>query len=375
MALFAAIAPIHAQQDDEVMAPMQEETVDETEILGGIQRDEYDSLLNAFYEERVYVRTVEECIPTKENPYFPPEVYKERMENIRSVIPMDYNPVVQQFIDKYSGRMRRSVAAMLGAGNFYFPVFEQALEANQVPIELKYLPVIESGLRPTVVSPAAAAGLWQFIPMAAKAFGLEINSLIDERLDLEKASYAAAAMLKKSYDIYGDWLLAIASYNCGVGGVNKAIKRSGGEKNFWKVRPFLPRETQNYVPAFLSVCYIMNYYCEHGICPLETQLPAASDTVMVSKNVTVSQIINATGIPRDLFKQLNPQYRTERIPGTPNNQCTLRLPNKYLNRLLERESLYRYGARAVRKPAEEKKDDEPVQQTPVSTEQQVEVSM
>ena len=203
---------------------------------------------------------------------------------------MPYNEVVQKFIDRYSGRLRHSVSYMLGASNFYMPIFEEALETYGLPLELKYLPVIESALNPTEVSRVGATGLWQFMLATGKRYGLEVNTLVDERRDPIKASYAAANYLSDLYKVFGDWNLVIAAYNCGPDQINKAIHRSKGSKDYWQIYPYLPKETRGYVPAFIAANYIMTYYCEHNICPMTTRPPATTDTEMVSSNVHLEQI-------------------------------------------------------------------------------------
>ena len=195
---------------------------------------------------------------------------------------MPYNDIVQKFIDRYTGRLRHSVSYMLGASNFYIPIFEEALEAYGLPLELKYLPIIESALNPKATSRVGAAGLWQFMVGTGKQYGLEVNSLIDERRDPIKSSYAAARYLRDLYKIFGDWSLVIAAYNCGPENIKKAMTRAEGANDYWKIYPYLPRETRGYVPAFIAANYVMNYYCEHNICPMRTTLPAATDTVVVN---------------------------------------------------------------------------------------------
>ena len=239
----------------------------------GMQEEEIDSMMRQWYARTHLAYDSAACESTGKVIAYEPEVYIRRLQNLPNVIEMPYNSVVRKFIDQYTGRLRRSVAMMLGASNFYTPIFEDALEAYQLPLELKYLPIIESALNPCATSRVGAGGLWQFMPTTGKRYGLEITSLIDDRRDPIKASYAAARMLKSLYEIFGDWTLVIASYNCGPGNVSKAIKRAGGEKDYWKIYPYLPSETRGYVPAFIAANYVMNYYCEHNICPASTRLP------------------------------------------------------------------------------------------------------
>ena len=257
---------------------------DESLLPEGMQMYELDSLLNDWMT-RNYLTNVENCLSTGVNPEFDHETYAQRLSRLPNVIEMPYNEIVRKYIDRYCERLRPSVSIMLGACNFYNPIFEEALESYQVPLELRNLPIIESALHPNAVSRAGAVGLWQFMIGTAKRYGLEVTSLIDERKDPVKASYAAAHLLKDLYDIFGDWSLAIAAYNCGPGNVSKAIRRSGGKKDFWGVYQYLPAETRGYVPAFIAANYVMNYYCDHNICPVGTTLPQATDTLLLKKNV------------------------------------------------------------------------------------------
>ena len=250
---------------------------------------ELDSLLN-LYMSKTYLSEDNDCRMKDVNPVFEKEVYIERLKRIPSIIELPYNEVVQKFIDRYSGRLRHSVSYMLGASNFYMPIFEEALETYGLPLELKYLPVIESALNPKAVSRVGATGLWQFMLTTGKQYGLKVNSLVDERRDPVKSSYAAANYLSDLYKVFGDWSLVIAAYNCGPDNINKAIHRAKGVKDYWHIYPYLPKETRGYVPAFIAANYIMTYYCDHNICPMVTRLPAKTDTVMVSRNVHHEQV-------------------------------------------------------------------------------------
>ena len=285
---------------------------------------EYDSLLSV-YNAKTYIRPNANCDMPDVNPIYEKEVYKERLSRIPAVIEMPYNDVVQKLIDRYSGHLRRSVSLMLGTQNFYMPIFEQALESYGLPLELKYLPVIESALNPNAVSRVGATGLWQFMLHTGKQYGLEINSLIDERRDSVKASYAAAHYLSDLYKIFGDWNLVIAAYNCGPQGINKAIHRAKGLTDYWDIYPYLPKETRGYVPAFIAANYIMNYYCDHNICPMVAELPAKSDTIMVNRDIHFEQIAKVLNIDIEIIKDLNPQYRRNIVNGS-SKPSSLRLP-------------------------------------------------
>lgn len=275
-------------------------------------------------------------------PVYSPEVYKQRLMQIPSVVELPYNGVVQQFIDRYTTDLRNSVSFMLGVSNFYMPIFEQALETEGVPLDLRFLPVIESALNPTAVSRVGAKGLWQFMITTGKKYGLTINSLVDERCDPVKSSYAAAAYLKHLYTTYGDWTLAIAAYNCGERQVDKAIRRSKGVKDYWVIYNKLPEETRGYVPAFIAANYIMNFYCEHNICPMKAKLPSETDTLTITRNLNMQQIAAMFHVDVERLRALNPQYRTDLIPGN-SLPCTLRLPVSLVDKFIDAgDSIYTY---------------------------------
>ena len=331
-----------------------------------------DSLLN-LYMSKTYLDD-NDCNMRDENPTYTREEYIERLSRIPTIMEMAYNDVVQKFIDRYSGRLRRSISYMLGASNFYMPIFEEALEMYQLPLELKYLPIIESALNPTAVSRAGAAGLWQFMIGTGKQYGLQVNSLVDERRDPVKSSYAAARYLKDLYRIFGDWNLVIAAYNCGPENINKAIRRANpataknqdGEavpmnKDYWNIYPYLPRETRGYVPAFIAANYIMTYYSLHNICPMSTRLPAKTDTVMVSRNLHLEQVAEVVGINIDLLRSLNPMYRRNVLPGAT-EPCALRLPQTEVGKFIDMEdSVYNYKSDELlnKRTEVEVKDDVP----------------
>ena len=302
---------------------------------------ELDSLLN-LYMSKTYLSEDNDCSMKDVNPVFEKEVYIERLKRIPSIIELPYNEVVQKFIDRYSGRLRHSVSYMLGASNFYMPIFEEALETYGLPLELKYLPVIESALNPKAVSRVGATGLWQFMLTTGKQYGLKVNSLVDERRDPVKSSYAAANYLSDLYKVFGDWSLVIAAYNCGPDNINKAIHRAKGVKDYWHIYPYLPKETRGYVPAFIAANYIMTYYCDHNICPMVTRLPAKTDTVMVSRNVHLEQVASVCNVDIEQLRALNPSYRRDIVPGLT-ELSSLRLPQTEVGRFIDREdSVYNY---------------------------------
>ena len=307
---------------------------------------ELDSLLN-LYMSKNYLDEDNDCRMKDVNPVFEKEVFIERLKRIPSIIEMPHNEVVQKFIDRYSGRLRHSVSYMLGASNFYMPIFEEALETYGLPLELKYLPVIESALNPKAVSRVGATGLWQFMLATGKRYGLEVNSLVDERRDPIKASYAAANYLSDLYKVFGDWNLVIAAYNCGPDQINKAIHRSKGSKDYWQIYPYLPKETRGYVPAFIAANYIMTYYCEHNICPMTTRLPAKTDTIMVNRNVHLEQIAAVCNIDIEQLRTLNPAYRRDIVPGAT-KLSAVRLPQTEVGKFIDLEdSIYAYNAEVL----------------------------
>lgn len=305
---------------------------------------ELDSLMQ-LYNAKMYLRPDSTCNMPDVNPVYEPDVYKERLSRLPTIIEMPYNSIVQAFIDRYTGDLRRSVAYMLGAQNFYMPVFEEALDAYGLPLELKYLPVIESALNPKIRSKAGAVGLWQFMMSTAKRYNLTINSLVDERRDIVKSSYAAAHYLSDLYKIYKDWNLVIAAYNCGTDKINKAIRRSHGERDYWRIYPRLPQETRGYVPAFIAANYVMNYYCDHNICPLSSDLPAKTDTVMVDRDIHFEQIAHVLNISIDELEDLNPQYRRDLVNGH-SELSSLRLPASLISQFIDMEdSIYAFNAK------------------------------
>ena len=345
VAIQAQIEEDYEDDEDEITVTDnngQEEVIEFPEAM----TFELDSLLN-LYMSKNYLDEDNDCRMKDVNPVFEKEVFLERLKRIPSIIEMPYNEVVQKFIDRYSGRLRHSVSYMLGASNFYMPIFEEALETYGLPLELKYLPVIESALNPKAVSRVGATGLWQFMLATGKRYGLEVNSLVDERRDPIKASYAAANYLSDLYKVFGDWNLVIAAYNCGPDQINKAIHRSKGSKDYWQIYPYLPKETRGYVPAFIAANYIMTYYCEHNICPMTTRLPAKTDTVMVGRNVHLEQIASVCNIDIEQLRTLNPAYRRDIVPGAT-KLSAVRLPQTEVGKFIDLEdSIYAYNAEVL----------------------------
>ncbi len=286
-----------------------------------------DSLLTNW--QIVFSKTDNQCIEGA-NIVYTDSTYIQRLYSLPTKMELSYNPVVNSYIEMYSKRRRDLVSYMLSLGNYYYPMFEEALDRHGLPLELKYLPVIESALNPIAVSRMGATGLWQFMLRTGQQYDLEINSLVDERRDPYKSTEAAARFLKDLYNIYGDWNLVIAAYNCGPGNVNKAIARSGGKSDYWSIYYRLPRETRGYVPAFIAATYIMNYSNEHHICPQESSNDfMLLDTIHVTDQVHFKQISDILDIPIEDIRRYNPQFKSDIIPGN-HKSYALVLPTKNL---------------------------------------------
>lgn len=314
------------------------------EIVGIIPESldsDIDSLLHSWHVQ-YFTKREDYCHDDDENVYFPDSVYACRLASLPRIIPMPYNNVVRDCIDLYTERRRNLVRYMLGMADYYFPIIEEVLDKHGLPIELKYLAVVESALNPVALSRVGACGLWQFMLPTGKQYGLTINSLVDDRRDPVKATEAACAYFKDMYAIYKDWSLVMASYNCGPGNVNKAIKRSGGKTNFWDIFPYLPKETRSYVPLFIAANYVMNYYCDHNLCPLETNLPLATDTIHVNKMLHLQQVSEVLQVDLEQLRALNPQYKRDIVPGNTGD-AVLRLPASDTYAFVDKEdSIYQY---------------------------------
>ncbi len=296
-----------------------------------------DSLLNIWYAHRMAADGEEYDMETvKFESNVPDSVYIERLKQMNSFISLPYNDIVRSNIILYSEKMSERMPHILGLCNYYMPIFDEIFNKYDLPEELKAMAVIESAMNPLATSRAGAKGMWQFMYSTAKMYGLHIDSFVDERLDPIKSAEAAAQYLMDSYQIFGDWCLAIASYNCGAGNVNRAIRRSGGSRAFWDIWPYLPRETRGYVPAFVGALYAMTYYKEHGIKPETVGMPVAVDTFKINRQLHLRQITDLTGAPIDELKNLNPQYRHEIIPGN-SREYILRLPYTYSNAFIDNE--------------------------------------
>jgi len=284
--------------------------------------------------------------PADSVPVYPDSVLIERLEklNIESVFELTFNKSVKNYINAYSKKRREVASRVLGLSEVYFPLFEEYLDKYNMPLELKYLAVVESALNPTANSRAGAKGLWQFMYGTGKMYGLKVNSIVDDRFDPIKSTDAACRHLKDLYGIYGNWSLALAAYNSGAGNVNKAIRRAGGTKSYWAVWPYLPRETRGYVPAFIAVMYIMNYAPEHNLYPIHPGIfHQEIDTVVVNDVLSFDQISEMMGITIEELKFLNPAYKRGIIPSTKDKKYLLRLPFYYVGDFIDKEKdLYAY---------------------------------
>ena len=302
-----------------------------------------DSLLND-WKTRTNLIYDTDCTNSAVIPQFSDSIYIDRLQRMPTIMEMPYNAIVREYIDRYAVKLRIQVSVMLAANNFYMPLFEEALDAYDLPLELKYLPIIESALKPTARSRAGALGLWQFMLKTGRLYGLESNSLVDDRLDPIKATWAAARYLREMYDIYQDWHLVIAAYNCGPGNVNKAIRRAGGATDYWSIYNYLPRETRGYVPAFIAANYIMTYYCHHNICPMNTEIIPPTDTLQISRELHLQQVADLCDITIDELKSLNPQYKRNIIPGNT-KPYSLRLPQTKIATFIDnQDTIYNHRA-------------------------------
>jgi len=308
--------------------PIDTTRVAEGEALVKLSRD-YDSLLHLWYVSRAITdidTSMTSGMDDIELEGFLPadSIVKMQMENMPVFFDLTYNKVVKAYMKVYLKDKRELTETVLGLSKYYFPHFEEALDAKNMPMELKYLPVIESALNPRAVSRVGATGLWQFMYATGRFLDMEITSFVDERRDVTASTNAAVEYLSSLHEIFGDWTLALAAYNCGPGNVNKAIRRSGGKTNFWDLYYYLPRETRGYVPGFISVIYIFNHYEDLKIKPKEIEMPMMTDTVIVNDELHLKQVAEVMQIPLEELRDLNPQYRRDIIPK--GKKYPLRLP-------------------------------------------------
>lgn len=301
--------------------------------------DKLDSMVSSWYVQNAFLldsTELAEADTLKQT--LPDSIYIQRLQSMQSAVSLSYNNTVKNFITMYTVRKPKQVAIMLGLANYYFPMFEEALAKYGLPMELKYLPIIESALNPAANSSASAVGLWQFMYSTGKMYKLEISTFVDERRDPLKATDAAARYLRDLYNIYKDWHLVIAAYNCGPGNVNKAIKRCGDAKDYWKIYYKLPKETRGYVPAYIAANYVMNFYQSHNIYPKSPDFPIITDTLMINDYLQFSQISEVIGIPIEQIRSLNPQYRRDIVPASKGKRYTLVLPQDEISAYLENEA-------------------------------------
>ena len=304
-----------------------------------------DSLLSGWYRRNVvasyddfFDRYVsEDTTANGSDDATPDSVYARRLQQLVSPVQLPYNPIVRGYIARYTNPRYGTISRILGLSQYYFPLIEEELIKAGLPVELRALPIIESALSTTAVSPMGAVGLWQFMPSTGKSYGLEVNSLVDERRDPVRSTQAACRYLKDLYAIYNDWSLAIAAYNCGPGNVNKAIARSGGNgRTFWDIYDYLPRETRGYVPAFIGASYAYAYHRQHGIELTEAPIPLATDTIRIDRLMHLGQIASTIDIPIETLRQLNPQYKLDIIPATT-KPYTLVLPQRNITQYIANE--------------------------------------
>lgn len=255
-------------------------------------------------------------------------IYKRRLDSIQKDVPLDYNAFVQSYIDTYvTGNQREGIGRIIGLTKYYFPIYEKVFHDAGIPEEIKYLSIVESQLNPYAVSRVGATGPWQFMGTTARIYGLNMDTYVDERRDPIQSSYAAAAYLKDAYQQFGDWLLAIASYNCGKSNVLRAIEQANGATDFWSIQKYLPVETRGYVPAYIAVTYVMNYYKKHNIVPQSCNLSVMkTDTVLVSKFISLNSVARVLNISLAQLTQLNPSYKVMIINGSPSAPKTLVIP-------------------------------------------------
>ncbi|MBN2668305.1 MAG: transglycosylase SLT domain-containing protein [Bacteroidales bacterium] len=323
---------------------------DTTENRFGIEEeqvdftDDLDSLLQSWYIQNYESNAIDsftlEGFQTVE---LNDSIIKWQLSQIASPFSLDYNEQVKAFINLYLNKRTQQLSYMLGLSEYYFPIFEEIFDKYDIPLELKYLAIIESALNPRAVSRVGATGLWQFMYSTGKIYKLEINSYVDDRRDPIKSTEAAAQFLSQLYKIYKDWTLVIAAYNCGPGNVNKAIRRSGGKTNYWEIYYRLPRETRGYVPAFIAATYAFHYHKEYNIKPVAMELPIMTDTMQISQNLHFGQVSDLLNVPVEELRELNPQYKKDIVPGRENNTYALVIPQEFAMNFVDLEdTLYRH---------------------------------
>ena len=319
--------PAEVQYDDMTLGL----TAEQADSLVAVWRErQCGDSYQEFFDNYILVDSTAESTTTD-------SVYIQRLRALVSPIQLPYNSIVRGYINRYTDSRYGTISRILGMSQYYFPLIEDELRKEELPVELRALPIIESALSTTAVSPMGAVGLWQFMPSTGKSYGLEVNSLVDERRDPVRSTQAACRYLKDLYAIYNDWSLAIAAYNCGPGNVNKAIARSGGNgRTFWDIFDFLPRETRGDVPAFIGASYAYAYHRQHGIELTESPIPLATDTIRIDRLMHLGQIASTIDIPIETLRQLTPQYKLDIIPATT-KPYTLVLPQRNITQYIANE--------------------------------------
>ena len=347
----------------DLAAAEQEESDTAGSMATGISPEDYtievtDSLMDLWYIHQMAIDAEDDFFDMDSVRFesnVPDEVYVERLKKMNSFIQIPYNDIVRNYIIMYSEKMKQRMPYMLGLCKYYMPIFEETFDKHEIPVELKAMAIIESAMNPRAESRVGAKGMWQFMYNTAKSYGLHVDSFVDERMDPVKSCEAAALYMYDAYKMFGDWILAIASYNCGPGNVRKAIKRAGGSREFWDIWPYLPKETRYYVPAFVGALYTLEYYKEHGLKPESMVMPTGVDTLVIKKQLHLKQVSEITGAPIEDLRNLNPQYRHEIIPGHE-REYILRIPYQYTGDFIEHEdTIYKHNAAVFFDPVAIKK--------------------